>query len=146
MLPQELIPLFPVALFHIIVTVEAVEGGFGNVNPPGDTKRRSLSTPDVAWAKPASGHCEVMSSGTICGPLKKSERIKENRTRSKNQWAGHRWLHPKGHCSLWWTQPCRAAPHKHLFQIFLWLSAWSRQPLRISDFYQKKPQKPKQSI
>lgn len=34
MLPQEFVPLFPVTLFHVIVTIEAIQGGFRNVNPP----------------------------------------------------------------------------------------------------------------
>lgn len=42
MLPQELIPLFTVALFHIVVTVEAIQGGFGNVNSPVCTEKGSL--------------------------------------------------------------------------------------------------------
>ena len=40
MLPQEFVPLFTVTLFHIVVTVEAVQRGFGNVNPPVWTKHR----------------------------------------------------------------------------------------------------------
>lgn len=54
MLPQELVPLFPVALFHVVVTVEAVERGLGDVNPPVYTKRRSLYIPDEA----GKGHAE----------------------------------------------------------------------------------------
>lgn len=146
MLPQEFISLFTMALFHIVVPVEAVQRGFGNVNPPVCTKHRSLHPPEGAckghrwlWscAKPAArlqaGTVKTCSQGQYVFPWKskKNERKQKYKHKSRRSVIADftaRDTTTSDKIQPWW------ATLKYFFWIFLWLSAWSHRPPRISDF------------
>lgn len=109
MLPQEFVPLLAMTLFHVIVTVEAVQCGFGDVNPPVCTKNRSLHIGDVV----CNGYCRFLSCAnqhlgycldTFSNQYLSQdvERIKGKRSISINPWRGPQWLCPKEHHSVWW--------------------------------------------